>query len=60
MFTNFIGTQHVIQAKDMTAGEIIDFTFEEPLSIPTRLQQIIRIYIHIINSGELDYDGLLL
>lgn len=60
LFTNFIGTQRVIRAKNIETGEIVDFTLEDISSLPTDLQQTVQKHIHIINNGEFDYDGLLL
>lgn len=43
----------MVRKKDITTGEIIDFTFKERSFLPTALQQVVRMYIHIINSGDL-------
>ncbi|MBO9129071.1 hypothetical protein [Bacillus sp. 165] len=58
----FIGTQRVVRVKNMETGETIDFTPDtlESNKFPADLQQYIESQMYMINSGETDYDGMLM
>jgi hypothetical protein len=62
LFSNFVGTQRVVRVKNSVTGEVFDFTPDmlESDELPSDLQQYVKEHLEEINSGDTDYNGLLL